>query len=82
LMEFSAIENVIIPQMIRGLSRQEASQRAAHPAGRRADRKSRPTHLRARLLRAHPAGASLGSGGRRRHPQHGHRGAHGPARHA
>jgi lipoprotein-releasing system ATP-binding protein len=28
LMEFSAIENVIIPQMIRGLSRQEATKRA------------------------------------------------------
>ncbi len=28
LMEFSAIENVIMPQMIRGLSRQEATQRA------------------------------------------------------
>jgi lipoprotein-releasing system ATP-binding protein len=29
LMEFSAIENVIMPQMIRGLSRSEATQRAA-----------------------------------------------------
>src|SRR5436190_13475265 len=29
LMEFSAIENVIIPQMIRGLSRSESSRRAA-----------------------------------------------------
>ena len=28
LMEFSAVENVIIPQMIRGLSRREASERA------------------------------------------------------
>jgi lipoprotein-releasing system ATP-binding protein len=28
LMEFSAIENVIMPQMVRGLSRQEASKRA------------------------------------------------------
>ena len=29
LMEFSAIENVIMPQMIRGLSRQEATRRAS-----------------------------------------------------
>src|SRR3977135_1383877 len=29
LMEFSAIENVIMPQMIRGLSRSDATQRAA-----------------------------------------------------
>jgi lipoprotein-releasing system ATP-binding protein len=28
LMEFSAIENVVLPQMIRGLSRQEATERA------------------------------------------------------
>ncbi|MET0537689.1 MAG: ABC transporter ATP-binding protein [Xanthobacteraceae bacterium] len=33
LMEFSAIENVIIPQMIRGLSRREASRRAADLLG-------------------------------------------------
>jgi len=33
LMEFSAIENVIIPQMIRGLSRQEATQRATDLLG-------------------------------------------------
>jgi lipoprotein-releasing system ATP-binding protein len=29
LMEFSALENVVIPQMVRGLSRQEANRRAA-----------------------------------------------------
>src|SRR5947209_6711034 len=33
LMEFSAIENVIIPQMVRGLSRQEATRRAADLLG-------------------------------------------------
>ena len=82
LPEFSAVENVMLPQMIRGLSRKEARkradellelsrperaaraspgaairrraaarrdrargrQRAAHPAGRRADRQSRPAH--------------------------------------
>jgi len=33
LMEFSAIENVIIPQMIRGLSRREATQRATDLLG-------------------------------------------------
>ena len=33
LMEFSAIENVIMPQMIRGLSRSEATQRAADLLG-------------------------------------------------
>jgi lipoprotein-releasing system ATP-binding protein len=33
LMEFSAIENVILPQMIRGLSRQEATRRAADLLG-------------------------------------------------
>src|SRR5205807_5925777 len=33
LMEFSAIENVIIPQMIRGLSRSESSRRAADLLG-------------------------------------------------
>ena len=120
LMEFSAIENVIMPQMIRGLSRSEATQArrrsaglsrsqgppdaspgrtfgrraaarrhrprgrqcAAHPARRRADRQSRPQDLRARLFRAHPAGASLRPRGPRRHPQYGHRRAHGPARDA
>jgi lipoprotein-releasing system ATP-binding protein len=33
LMEFSAIENVIMPQMIRGLSRREATRRAADLLG-------------------------------------------------
>src|SRR6266545_2357733 len=33
LMEFSAVENVILPQMIRGLSRQEATRRAADLLG-------------------------------------------------
>src|SRR5436190_18267675 len=33
LMEFSALENVIMPQMIRGLSRSEATQRAADLLG-------------------------------------------------
>jgi lipoprotein-releasing system ATP-binding protein len=33
LMEFSAIENVIMPQMVRGLSRREATQRAADLLG-------------------------------------------------
>src|SRR5438309_2245741 len=33
LMEFSAIENVIMPQMIRGLSRQEATRRASDLLG-------------------------------------------------
>src|SRR6266516_274949 len=33
LMEFSALENVIIPQMIRGLSRREATRRAADLLG-------------------------------------------------
>src|SRR5258706_9132138 len=33
LMEFSAIENVILPQMIRGLSRQEATRRASDLLG-------------------------------------------------
>ena len=33
LMEFSAIENVIMPQMIRGLSRSDATQRAADLLG-------------------------------------------------
>ena len=33
LMEFSAVENVIMPQMIRGLSRQEARRRAADLLG-------------------------------------------------
>src|SRR5262245_40120291 len=33
LMEFSAIENVILPQMIRGLSRREATQRATDLLG-------------------------------------------------
>src|SRR5262245_64418827 len=32
LMEFSAIENVILPQMIRGLSRKEATRRASRSA--------------------------------------------------
>jgi ABC-type proline/glycine betaine transport system ATPase subunit len=90
LMEFSAIENVIMPQMIRGISRQEATRRAAdllggrqcaaNSPGRRAHRKPRPAHLPARVFRAHPAGAGLRPCCRRRHPQHGHRGAHGPAR--
>src|ERR1700758_4617835 len=33
LMEFSAIENVILPQMVRGLSRQEATRRASDLLG-------------------------------------------------
>src|SRR6184192_188283 len=33
LMEFSAIENVVLPQMIRGLSRREATQRASDLLG-------------------------------------------------
>jgi lipoprotein-releasing system ATP-binding protein len=33
LMEFSALENVIMPQMVRGLSRQEAARRAADLLG-------------------------------------------------
>jgi lipoprotein-releasing system ATP-binding protein len=33
LMEFSAIENVVMPQMVRGLSRSEATQRAADLLG-------------------------------------------------
>jgi lipoprotein-releasing system ATP-binding protein len=33
LMEFSAIENVILPQMVRGLSRREATQRATDLLG-------------------------------------------------
>ena len=117
LMEFSALENVIMPQMIRGLSRPEAVRRAtdllsylglkdrlthrpaelsggeqqrvaiaravaAHSARRRADRKSRPAHLRARVLRAHPAGAGLRPRGRGGDPQHGDRRAHGPPCHA
>ena len=117
LMEFSAIENVIMPQMIRGLSRSEATQRAAdllsylglkerlthRPAELSGGEQQRvaiaravanaprilladeptgnldPQDLRARLLRADPAGASLRPRGRRRHPQYGHRRAHGPA---
>jgi predicted ABC-type transport system involved in lysophospholipase L1 biosynthesis ATPase subunit len=91
LNEFTAVENVMLPQMIRGLSRKDAAegapapsaggivgrraaargdrargrQRAAHPARRRADRQSRPAHLRARVSRAHPARARLAA--RRRH---------------
>ncbi len=119
LPEFSAIENVMLPQMIRGLSTREAAtratellsylgpqgapdapaggtlgrraaagrdrargrQRAAHPAGRRADRKSRPAHRRPRVRRADAAGARLRARGDRRHPQHGDRRPHGPPRH-
>ena len=94
LPEFSALENVLLPQMIRGLAarrgqdaggrtawlsgpgraaqspaggafgrraaaggdRPRGRQRAAHPAGRRADREPRPAHRRACLPRADAAG--------------------------
>ena len=48
LMEFSAIENVIMPQMIRGLSRQEATRRAADLLGY-LGLKARLTHRPAEL---------------------------------
>jgi lipoprotein-releasing system ATP-binding protein len=48
LMEFSAIENVILPQMIRGLSRQEATRRGADLLGY-LGLKERLTHRPAQL---------------------------------
>jgi lipoprotein-releasing system ATP-binding protein len=48
LMEFSAIENVILPQMIRGLSRQEATRRASELLGY-LGLKDRLTHRPAQL---------------------------------
>jgi lipoprotein-releasing system ATP-binding protein len=48
LMEFSAIENVMLPQMIRGLSRQEATRRASELLGY-LGLKDRLTHRPAQL---------------------------------
>ena len=107
LPEFSALENVMLPQMIRGLQtrrgaragsrnsglsrpqgpadapagrtvrrraaarrhRARGRQRAAHSAGRRADRQSRREHLRARVRDADAAGARLRARRHHRHPQ-------------
>ena len=118
LPEFSALENVMMPQMIRGLGaarrasaaaellvlsrargapdapaggafrrraaarrdRPRGRQRAAHPSGRRADRQSRPAHGRSRVRGADAVGAGVRPRRDHRHPQHGHRRAHGPPR--
>ena len=117
LPEFTALENVMLPQMIPGLSRAEAEkraaelltylglaraadapaggalrrraaarrhrargrQRAAHPAGRRADRQPRRAHRRTRVRGVHAARARFAACHHHRHPQYGHRRAHGPA---
>ena len=117
LPEFSAVENVMLPQMIRGLSRAEARKRAtelltylglrraadapagrivrrraaarrdrargrqcaARPAGRRADRQSRPAHRRTMCSTRWRSCAASGLAVDHRHPQHGPRRAHGPA---
>ena len=118
LPEFSALENLVLPQMIAGLSaprggqsrprasglsgarqardpsaggtlgrraaarrhRARRRQQPAHPARRRADRQSRPQDRRARVR--DPRLARQGDRPRRphRHPQHGPRRPHGPAR--
>ena len=51
--------------------RARGRQCAAHPAGRRADRQSRPAHRRPCVRRADPARARLRPRRRHRHPQHG-----------
>ena len=56
-------------------------QRAAHPAGRRADGQSRPAHLAARVRHADGAVASPGLAALIAHPQSRPRRAHGPAGH-
>ena len=117
LPEFTALENVMLPQMIRGLSRAESKKRAVEllsylglaerlthrPAelsggeqqrvaiaravanaprillGRRADRKPRRAHRRARVHGVHATRAGFRPRHHHRHPQHGYRRAHGPA---
>ena len=119
LPEFSALENLVLPQMIAGLPRAQAAargrellaylglgQRESHrpaelsggeqqrvaiaravangprvPACGRADRQSRPENRRPRVRHARDAGQGERPRGPRRHPQHGHRRAHGPPRH-
>ena len=62
--------------------RARGRQCAAHPAGRRADRQSRPAHRRPCVPRADAAGAGVRPGDDLRHPQHGTRRPHGPPRDA
>jgi lipoprotein-releasing system ATP-binding protein len=83
LPEFTALENVMLPQMIRGLKRAETVARgrqcAAGVAGGRADRQPRSTHRRLRLQC--PDATGEGDAGRDvdRNPQYGTRRPDGPS---
>src|SRR6478736_1354968 len=85
LPEFTALENVMLPQMIRGLKRGETIKRATEILAylglgdRITHRPSRSAHRRSRLQRADAAREGDARRDADRNPQHGACGADGPA---